>query len=95
MLGSGPGGLDVFSRLLDGARAEVMTWLAAIGLALLIGVPFGAVSGYAGGRVDGLFMRAVDVMLAFPSVVLAIAIATMFEVLNLTPIIVEIGRAHV
>lgn len=94
-LGSDAEGFDVFSRLLYGARASLLTGLAAIALALLIGVPFGAISGYAGGRVDGLFMRAVDVMLAFPSVVLAIAIATLFQIRNLTPIIVAVGVVNV
>jgi len=94
-LGTDAMGFDVFSRLLYGARASLLTGLAAIALALLIGVPFGAISGYAGGRVDGLCMRLVDVMLAFPSVVLAIAIATMFEVRNLTPIIVAVGVVNV
>lgn len=94
-LGTDASGFDVFSRLLYGARASLLTGLASIALALLIGVPFGAVSGYAGGRVDSVFMRAVDVMLAFPSVVLAIAIATMFEIRSLTPIIVAVGVVNV
>lgn len=95
LLGSDPEGFDVFSRLLHGARLSLLTGLAAIGLALLVGVPFGAMSGYAGGRVDSLFMRTVDVMLAFPSVVLAIAIATLFQVRNIVPIIVAVGVVNV
>ncbi len=94
-LGSDAEGFDVFSRLLYGARASLLTGLAAVALALMIGVPFGAISGYAGGRIDGLCMRAVDVMLAFPSVVLAIAIATLFQIRNLTPIIVAVGVVNV
>ncbi len=95
LLGSDKQGYDVFSRLLHGARATLLTGLAAIGLALLIGVPFGAVSGYAGGRVDNLFMRMVDVMLAFPSIVLAIAIAFVFSARNLTPIILAVAVVNI
>lgn len=95
LLGSDPEGFDVFSRLMHGARLSLVTGLAAIALALLIGVPFGAMSGYAGGRVDSIFMRIVDVMLAFPSVVLAIAIATLFQVRNIVPIIVAVGVVNI
>ena len=94
-LGTDAEGFDVFSRLLYGARLSLLTGLAAIALALAVGVPFGALSGYAGGRVDGLCMRIVDVMLAFPSVVLAIAIATLFQVRNIVPIIVAVGVVNV
>lgn len=94
-LGTDANGFDVFSRLLYGARASLLTGVAAIALALLVGVPFGAISGYAGGRIDSVFMRMVDVMLAFPSVVLAIAIATMFEIRSLTPIIVAVGVVNI
>ncbi len=95
LLGTDKQGFDVFSRLLYGARATLLTGLAAIGLALLIGVPFGAVSGYAGGRVDNLCMRAVDVMLAFPSIVLAIAIAFVFSTRDLLPIIFAVAVVNV
>ena len=76
-LGTDGTGYDVFSRLLYGARISLMTGLASVLLALLVGVPLGAISGYAGGKVDTVLMRIVDVMLAFPSVVLAIAIAAL------------------
>jgi peptide/nickel transport system permease protein len=90
-LGTDQSGYDVFSRLLHGARLSLLTGIAAVLLSLLVGVPWGAVSGYAGGRVDGLLMRATDVMLAFPSVVLAIAIATLFESRTVVPVIVAVG----
>jgi len=95
LLGTDKEGFDVFSRLLYGARASLLTGLSAIALALMVGGPFGAVSGYAGGRVDSLFMRAVDVMLAFPSVVLAIAIAFMFQSRSLTPIVVAVAVVNI
>jgi peptide/nickel transport system permease protein len=75
LLGTDGNGFDVWSRLLHGARASLLTGVVAVALALLVGVPLGASAGYAGGLADGLVMRAMDVLLAFPSVLLAIAVA--------------------
>jgi peptide/nickel transport system permease protein len=74
-LGTDGNGFDVWSRLLHGARVSLLTGIAAVLLACLVGVPLGAAAGYAGGLADGAVMRLVDVMLAFPSVLLAIVIA--------------------
>ncbi|MHC5009517.1 MAG: ABC transporter permease [Planctomycetota bacterium] len=90
-LGTDQSGYDVFSRLLYGARLSLLTGIAAVALSLFVGVPWGALSGYAGGWVDGILMRITDVMLAFPSVVLAIAIATLFETRDVGPVIVAVG----
>jgi peptide/nickel transport system permease protein len=78
-LGTDNSGYDVFTRLLHGARLTLLTGILAVVLSLAVGVPGGMLSAWAGGRVDGWAMRAVDVLLAFPSVVLAIAIATVFD----------------
>ncbi len=78
-LGTDSAGYDVFSRVLHGARLSLLTGLLAVVLSLAVGVPAGLAAGWWGGRVDGLLMRLTDVLLAFPSVVLAIAIATLFE----------------
>jgi peptide/nickel transport system permease protein len=86
---------DVFSRLLYGARLSLLTGMAAVALSLFIGVPLGAISGYAGGKVDNLFMRAVDLMLAFPSIVLAIAIASLIEARSVSTVIVAVGVVSV
>lgn len=77
-LGTNNVGQDVFSRLVYGARTSLLVGLLGTGLAILIGVPFGLVSGYYGGRVDDAMMRAADIMLAFPSLVLAIALIGVF-----------------
>jgi peptide/nickel transport system permease protein len=95
LLGTDGSGYDVFSRLLYGARISLLTGLAAITLALLVGIPLGAISGYAGGWVDWALMRAVDVMLAFPSVVLAIAIAALFADRSVTTVIIAVGVVNV
>ena len=95
ILGTDGAGYDVFSRLLYGARISLLTGVAAIGLALLVGVPLGAISGYAGGWVDGVLMRVVDVMLAFPSVILAIAIAAWLDARTIGTLIVAVAVVNV
>jgi peptide/nickel transport system permease protein len=77
LLGTDNLGRDVLSRLLHGARPSLGTAAAASFLILGIGVTSGTISGYAGGRVDEVLMRVVDVLLAFPSLILALAIAGM------------------
>jgi peptide/nickel transport system permease protein len=76
-LGTDNLGRDEFSRLLHGARISIFT-AAGIGVAILtIGMAVGLLAGFAGGAVDGLLMRVVDVLLAFPSILLALAVTGM------------------
>ncbi|WP_047983521.1 nickel transporter permease [Ornithinibacillus californiensis] len=74
LLGTDNLGRDTLSRLIYGARISLGISLASIGLALIIGVSLGVTAGYYGGRVDNLIMRFVDILLAFPGILLAIAI---------------------
>lgn len=67
---------DEFSRLLYGARLSLMVGMATVSFAIVIGTVLGALSGYLGGWVDNTIMRVMDVLLAFPSLLLAIAIVT-------------------
>ena len=67
-------GRDLFSRILFGARISLQIQIVAVVLALFAGVVLGSVGGYLGGRVDNLIMRCMDVLLAFPSIFLALAI---------------------
>ncbi len=67
-------GRDVFSRVILGARIALQVSLTVVALAVLLGVPLGAFAGYWGGRVDGLIMRITDLFLAFPPLLLAMAI---------------------
>jgi peptide/nickel transport system permease protein len=75
LLGTDNLGRDELSRLLYGARVSLLTALAVGTGILLMGLLVGTVAGMAGGFVDGLLMRIVDVLLAFPSLLLALAVA--------------------
>jgi ABC-type dipeptide/oligopeptide/nickel transport system permease subunit len=90
-LGTDENGFDVFSRLMHGARASLVAAFSAVGFALLIGVPLGLLAGWRGGLVDGVIMRAVDVMLAFPSVLLAVAVAAALGGGSLGTVILAVG----
>jgi ABC-type dipeptide/oligopeptide/nickel transport system permease subunit len=67
---------DEYSRIIYGTRVSLFIGFSTIGLAVVFGAVIGAVSGYAGGWVDNAIMRIMDVVLAFPSFLLAIAIIT-------------------
>jgi ABC-type dipeptide/oligopeptide/nickel transport system permease subunit len=67
---------DEFSRLLYGARLSLLVGISTVSFAIVIGTVLGALSGYLGGWVDNTIMRVMDVLLAFPSLLLAIAIVT-------------------
>ena len=73
-LGADAFGRDILSRLIYGGRISLAIGLSASVVALGIGVPLGMLSGYRGGWFDGLMMRLVDMMLAFPYILLAIVI---------------------
>ncbi len=67
-------GRDIFSRVLFGARTSLFIAVAVLGVSLCLGVPIGLVAGYFGGRVDHVIMRLSDIFLAFPPLLLPIAI---------------------
>jgi ABC-type dipeptide/oligopeptide/nickel transport system permease subunit len=67
---------DEFSRLIYGSRLSLMVGLSTVSFAIVIGTVLGALAGYTGGWVDNIIMRFMDVLLAFPSLLLAIAIVT-------------------
>jgi peptide/nickel transport system permease protein len=73
-LGTDVLGRDVLSRILYGARISIPVGIAAVILAAVLGTVVGSVAGYLGGLLDELMMRVTDVMLAFPTVILALVI---------------------
>ncbi|TYL35975.1 ABC transporter permease [Natronococcus pandeyae] len=78
VLGTNNVGQDVYSRFLYGARVSLLVGILGTSMALAIGVPVGLVAGYYGGRVDDGLMRIADTMLAFPALVLALALIGVF-----------------
>jgi peptide/nickel transport system permease protein len=89
LLGTDELGRDVLSRLLYGARISMGVAAVATSLTVLIGVTIGVCAGYFSGWVDTVLMRFTDVVLAFPALLLAIALAALFEP-GLTAILVVI-----
>ena len=79
IMGTDEMGRDVASRLLHGARISTGVAILSVALAVLFGVALGATAGYFGGRWDMVAMRVVDVLLAFPSLILAIALISVLE----------------
>ncbi|MGQ0571244.1 MAG: ABC transporter permease [Armatimonadota bacterium] len=87
-------GRDIFSRTLYGARYSLTMGLASVGVAATLGSLAGLVAGYYGGRVSLLIMRATDVMLAFPGMLLALVVVTILGP-GLTNVMLAVGIANI
>ena len=79
LLGTDQYARDIFSRLLYGARVSLFIGLLAVGIAVGLGTLLGSVAGYLGGWVDALIMRGVDMVMAFPRLVLLIVVIALFQ----------------
>ncbi|WP_199242478.1 ABC transporter permease subunit [Desulfosporosinus fructosivorans] len=75
LLGTDELGRDILSRIIYGARLSLMAGVGIVGIAGLFGILIGSVSGLLGGKIDIVIMRLMDIMLAFPSLVLALALS--------------------
>jgi ABC-type dipeptide/oligopeptide/nickel transport system permease subunit len=89
-LGTDQLGRDMLSRMIYGARVSMLVGLGAQVLVVLIGVPIGALAGWAGGRVDTLLTRLIDVMYAFPRLLFVILVMSMLGA-GLMNIFIAIG----
>jgi len=93
ILGSDPSGRDMLSRIIYGARVSLTVGVLANVLVVVLGVVIGAVSGYSRGWLGALLMRFTDVMLAFPTLLLATALVAVLQP-SVTIIIVVIGVVY-
>ncbi len=93
-LGTDKMGRDTWSRLVYGARPTLAGALLVVLLSEIIGVPLGLISGYYGGKVDNIIMRALDLLLAFPALLLAILIVATFG-RGLTNTVIALGIVYV
>lgn len=71
-------GRDIFSRILSGTKYSLLIGIAAVAFSLIIGTILGSVAGYFGGKLDAVIMRIMDMMLAIPSILLAITLMAAF-----------------
>jgi len=94
ILGTDDLGRDMLSRLIYGARISMIIGIIAVGIALFFGIIIGMVSAYYGGWVDKIIMRLVDIMLAFPYILLTIVIVAVLGP-SLTNAMVAIGISQI
>jgi peptide/nickel transport system permease protein len=90
ILGTDNYGRDLYTRLVYGARVSLVVGLGSVALALVIGVTVGLIAGYVRGGVDLAIMRVVDVVLAFPSILLALALISVLGA-GITSVIVAVA----
>lgn len=86
-------GRDLFSRLIAGSRTSMLVSFGAVAIATILGVMIGLISGYFGGWIDSVTMRLLDILFAFPSLLLALAAVAVFGP-NLVNLFLIIGVVY-
>ncbi|MEZ4365371.1 MAG: ABC transporter permease [Kofleriaceae bacterium] len=84
-------GRDMLMRVLEGGKWAILVAITATAIAVIIGVAYGAIAGYVGGRTDDLMMRLVDTLYGFPTVVFVIVVMAVFELKSLVVLFGLIG----
>jgi oligopeptide transport system permease protein len=79
LMGTDPQGRDMLARILYGGRISLMVGLVSTAVSLLIGVGYGAIAGYVGGRIDNAMMRFVDMVYGVPLIIIVIVLLSLFE----------------
>lgn len=92
-LGTDNFGRDLLSRVMMGGRTTLYLGLTSVTLALVLGVPVGLAAGYLGGRTDEVLMRAMDILMSIPSLLLALLIVSMLSS-NITNAVIAIGIVY-
>ncbi len=87
-------GRDIMSRIVYGTRISLQIGIMSVGIAIMVGLPVGLVCGYFGGRLDLAAMRIIDIMMSFPSILLAITVMAVLGP-SLTNVMVAVGVVNI